>query len=153
MTENEPELTVRSHGRACGKASDVSLPARIPSTDDWDRTPLGWWGIRLPLYNLALLFAGPAAWFCYLIVIDLFRPDIASDPQFELGGEALALQMMGYAAAMMLANVCYLVLGPALEGLIRPASPRRYRWRLFWIGTAFSVALPFGIPVLVAIGG
>jgi len=115
-------------------------------------SPLRWWGLRLPLYNLALIIAGPVAFICYLLAIDLFRPDLANDPEFDPGGVAIILQAFGYGFAMVLANLCYLTLGPGLESFIKPANPIPYRRFLFVLGTAFSVALPFGIPVLVAVG-
>ncbi|XAM00961.1 hypothetical protein OT109_06150 [Phycisphaeraceae bacterium D3-23] len=115
-------------------------------------SPLRWWGIRLPFYNLALAFSGAAAFCCYLLAIALFRPDLANDPEFDPGGIAVLMQAVGFCFAMILANACYLALGPGLETLLRPARPTPYRIVLFCAGTAFSVSLPFGIPLLVAIG-
>ena len=90
---------------------------------------------------------------CYLLAIELFRPDLANDPEFDPGGVAIMLQAIGYAFAMILANLCYLTLGPGLESIVKPAKPIPYRRCLFLLGTAFSAALPFGIPILVAVGG
>ena len=119
-----------------------------PSAAD---SPKRWWGLRLPLYNLALLTAGPIAYFCYMQAIYLFRSDLTNDPGFDPGGIAFFFQAIGYVTAMVLANICYWILGPCLESFVKPGSPNAYRQFFFWTGTLFSVALPFGIPAMVAL--
>ena len=112
-----------------------------------------WWIKRLPLYDGLLLLAGFVAYFCYLVSIDLFRPDLLNDPEFDIGGAAVILQACGYAFMMVVANLCYLLFGPGLESIVNPSNTEVYRRACFRLGTGFSVALPFAIPVLVAFSG
>jgi hypothetical protein len=78
---------------------------------------------------------------------------LANDPEFDPGGVAIVFQAFGYGLAMVLANLCYLTFGPGLESLVKPKKPIPYRRFFFLLGTVFSAALPFGIPLLVAVGG
>ncbi|MEO0475880.1 MAG: hypothetical protein AAF085_07920 [Planctomycetota bacterium] len=125
----------------------------MKKTHEESLSPTQWWARRLPLYNGLLLFAGVIAYVCYLGAIDLFRPDLANDPEFDPGGAAVLLQACGYAFMMIVANICYQIFGPGLESLVNPTNTQIYRRVCFYLGAGFSCLLPFAIPVLVALDG
>ena len=51
---------------------------------------------------------------------------------------------------MLVANVAF-GLGAVVERFVRPAHPMEFRGTCFALGLAFSVMLPFMVPVLAAL--
>ncbi len=68
----------------------------------------------------------------------------------EITAFTIAVQGAGYLVAMFVANLMY-GLGSICEEIVRPRNPARWRSVAFTLGTAFSVVLPFSIPLLVAL--
>jgi len=111
-----------------------------------------WWGQRRLRYNLGLAAAGFVAFIAYATVVSLaplgtLSP--ADDPP-EVSGLTTAFQAVGYLIAMGIANICY-GLGSLSERVLRPRDVMAFRRRAFAAGFAFSVALPFTIPVTVLV--
>ena len=108
-----------------------------------------WWGARRRRYNLAVVVAGMAAFACQLAA---FQIRCSDTPGAEITIFTTIFQAIIYLLAMCVANVCYL-LGAGLDRFIQfDALPRYRRWA-FRAGLAFSVALPFAIPVGVLVEG
>jgi hypothetical protein len=106
-----------------------------------------WWSHRRRRYNVALVGAGVLAFVAYASVL---QTRCLPAPEVEITFFTTVVQAFGYLVAMAIANVCY-NLGGWLETWLRPANIpayRRWAWRL---GLGFSVALPFTIPVAVAV--
>jgi hypothetical protein len=108
-----------------------------------------WWASRRGRYNRGLALAGIGAFLCYALVL---ATRCANDPAVELTLFTTLFQGLGYLCAMGLANLCY-NLGPWSEAVLRPTDVGRYRERAYALGFWGSVALPFGIPALVAVLG
>jgi hypothetical protein len=112
-----------------------------------------WWGRRRLRYNFGLAAAGILAFVAYVAVIFLAPEETLTPPGGEppdVNGLTTAFQAFGYLVAMGVANICY-GLGSLAERLIRPEDVMRFRRRAFAAGFAFSVALPFAIPVTVLV--
>ncbi len=110
-----------------------------------------WWERRRLRYNLGLVVAGILAFAAYAFVLIRFQNVIrAPDPSEEdaFSGFTLVLQGFGYLFMMFVANICFFV-GPLSEWWLRPRNVDAYRRRAFRLGFWCSVALPFGIPVLL----
>jgi hypothetical protein len=113
-----------------------------------------WWETRRRLYNLALVLAGVGAFACYAAVLEHFAcsgPNCSGSAEdTEITLFTIAFQGVGYLFAMGVANITF-GLGAFSEELLRPKNPERWRRACFLLGLCFSVALPFAIPVLVAL--
>lgn len=98
------------------------------------------------------MVAGLLAFICYAVVVPILIPDDPRvDPEMaEVTAFTVAFQAAGYLVAMAVANVCY-SLAPLSERMVQPADVERYRCRCYRLGYWFSVLLPFGIPVLLAV--
>ncbi len=121
----------------------------MPLDPDADRRTF--WKSRRRRYNIALLASGflaGVAFFAVLIAWGIWPPppDQFAHADFELF--SLIGGPIAYAVAMGLANACY-SLGAYVEVLLRPRDPEAFRRRAFALGVAFSVALPWFIPVNV----
>ena len=112
------------------------MNATRPDTDNW-------WASRRIIYNLWLIGAGLLAFAVYCAVVWTRCPAVDT---FEITIFTTAIQAIGYLLAMAVANVCYFV-GPVSEKLFRPTHLQRYRTFTFALGVAFSVALPFLVPL------
>jgi hypothetical protein len=110
-------------------------------------SPSEWWSRRRRLYNVVLLIAGFVAFLAYAAVLET-RCAPVSDVEITIF--TIAVQGVGYLVAMAIANLFY-NLGSWSESRLRPLDVTRYRRWTWGIGVSFSVALPFTIPVLVAI--
>jgi hypothetical protein len=108
-----------------------------------------WWSRRRPVYNVALVVAGIGAFFAYAAVLGT---RCSGMPEVEITVFTMALQGLAYLILMAAANLLY-NFGYWSERLIRPRNGENYRERLFIVGVAVLVALPFSVPVLVAISG
>jgi hypothetical protein len=106
-----------------------------------------WWSGRRRLYNVALLIAGFTAFLAYAAVLGT---RCAGAPDVEITIFTTAVQAAGYLVAMAIANLFY-NLGSWSETRLRPREVATYRRWAWGLGIVFSVALPFSIPVLVAI--
>jgi hypothetical protein len=113
-----------------------------------------WWEQRRKLYNIALVVAGLGAFACYAAVLDHFScsgPDCGRSSEGpEITLFTIGFQGIGYLFAMGVANVLF-GLGALCEEFFRPKNRARWRRTLFTLGLSFSVALPFLVPVLVAL--
>ena len=130
----------------------------MPSVDTTLRTEhtdaTAWWEKRRKLYNGALVVAGLGAFACYAAVLDHFScegPDCrGSAEDTEITLFTIAFQGAGYLFAMGVANVMF-GLGAFSERIVLPKNVERWRRSCFLLGLSFSVALPFAVPVLVAL--
>ena len=106
-----------------------------------------WWGKRRRLYNRALVLAGLGSFAAYAAIVSVRG---RTDSTYEITLFTIVPQAFGYLIAMALANVCY-GLGPWCERRLQMREAERESFRLwcFGAGLAFSVALPFLIPVIV----
>lgn len=112
-----------------------------------DTQPAVWWGKRRRFYNLALLLAGFGSFAAYAAIVSIRG---RTDSSYEITLFTIVPQAFGYLLAMALANVCY-GLGPWCERRFQVTAAERESFRrwCFGVGLAFSVALPFLIPVIV----
>jgi uncharacterized BrkB/YihY/UPF0761 family membrane protein len=108
-----------------------------------------WWKRRRFAYNTALVIAGLLAFPLYCGVI-LEASRSGALPDADITPFTTLFQAVGYLFMMLVANLCY-KLGPLCERFIRPQSIPQYRSVAFMAGVLFSVALPFSIPVLLAL--
>jgi hypothetical protein len=102
-----------------------------------------WWRSHRLSYNLCLVGAGISAFLIHCAIIWTRCPPV---DEFEITAFTVAFQAAGYLIAMGLSNVFYF-LGPWSEGLLHPKNTRRFRSIVFGLGVAFSVALPFLVPL------
>jgi hypothetical protein len=112
-----------------------------------------WWESRRLRYNVGLVVAGILGFAAYAVVLIHFQDVIrAPDPSQEdaFSGFTLVLQGFGYLFMLLVANVCFF-LGPLSESWLRPRNVDAYRKVAFRLGFWCSVALPFGIPMLLAL--
>ena len=105
-----------------------------------------WWEGRRLLYTLWLAVAGTVAWALYLIEISVIGPTIPNF-NFHLSLSITLSQAMGWAVAMAIANVLYL-LGPISETLIKPTDAKAFRRRMWALGLGLSVIVPFAFPAI-----
>ena len=110
------------------------------SSDAWM-----WWQARRLSYNLALAAAG---WVAYGTAVALnygFGHPVWRDWRGGLGMTIFLGTV--WLVAMGFANVAYL-LGPAVEGWVKPADVARYRRTAFSMGFWGSLAVPFIFPLV-----
>ena len=104
-----------------------------------------WWQARRLRYNLTLAAGG---WACYGAAVALnyaFGHPVWKDWRGGLGMTIFLGTV--YLFVMGVANVCYL-LGPAVEGWIRPADVGRYRATAFGMGLWGSLVVPALFPLV-----
>ncbi|HEU4557624.1 MAG TPA: hypothetical protein VFS20_07230 [Longimicrobium sp.] len=110
---------------------------------------LQWWEDRRGAYNRALVLTGIGAFLAWCGAVELcIRTGANVDVEitiFSIVGYGI-----GYLLAMGLANVCY-GLGALAERVARPADGDRFRRRLYGVGLAFSVALPWIPPTALVV--
>ncbi|HTD67736.1 MAG TPA: hypothetical protein VK846_14515 [Candidatus Limnocylindria bacterium] len=109
-------------------------------------SPFAWWSKRRLSYNLGLVCAGILSFVAYAVVGWTLVPEYAD---FEITLFTTLFQGVGYLFMIGIANIFYF-LGPLSERVVHPENPERYRRICFRLGFWFSVLLPFGIPVLLA---
>jgi hypothetical protein len=112
------------------------------------RTAWGWWQSKRLRYNVALAIAGFSAFVMYAIEWGIWRDRMPREAEFTI--VTLIVQAVAYVVVMIIANVFY-TLGAVAELIIKPRNIQRFRDSSFRAGFWFSVALPFSIPLLVAI--
>jgi len=127
--------------------STVAETQPEPSKSEDLESSTVWWSARRWRYNLGLVGAGIMAFVACLIVLGIFS-DTLKD--VEVTAFTIAFQAVGYLICMVIANVCY-QLGPLTEHWLHPKNTTKYRRITFALGFWFSVALPFSIPMLLAI--
>jgi hypothetical protein len=111
-----------------------------------------WWQSRRRRYNVALIVSGLLAFFCLAGVIELcleFR-DQSKPTEMEITAFTIVFQGLGYLMMMGVANICYTA-GPLAEAIVKPSDVERFRSQLFAAGFWFSFALPFSVPIMVAV--
>lgn len=119
---------------------DSVRSASLFSGDAWS-----WWQARRLRYNLTLAAGG---WIAYGVAVGLnyaFGHPVWANWRGGLGSTIFL--GAGYLVVMGFANVCYL-LGPAVEGWVKPADVDRYRRTAFAMGLWGSFAVPFLFPLV-----
>ena len=110
------------------------------SGDAW-----AWWQARRLRYNLTL---GAGGWVCYALAVGLnyaFGHPVWKNWRGGLGMTIfLGTVFLG---VMGIANVCYL-LGPGLEGSVKPQDVARYRRTAYAMGLWGSLAVPAIFPLV-----
>jgi hypothetical protein len=104
-----------------------------------------WWQARRVRYNLTLAAGG---WVGYGLAVGLnyaFDHPVWKDWRGGLGMTIFLGAV--YLAVMGVANVCYM-LGPAVEGWVKPANIDRYRTNAFAMGLWGSLAVPALFPLV-----
>ncbi len=110
------------------------------SPDTW-----AWWQARRLQYNLTLAAGGWAAYALGVAVNYAFGHPVWRDWR---GGLGVTLFLgTAYAVVMGVANVFYL-LGPAVEGWVRPADTPSYRRNAYAMGRWGSLVVPFCFPMV-----
>jgi MFS family permease len=104
-----------------------------------------WWERRRKYYSLALILAGLCAFASYAATASLA---CANDVDVEI--TIFTILFQGVVIAMA-SRTSFITSGAWAEQHYRPSDVGRFRRRLFAIGLTFSVALPFSIPVLLAL--
>jgi hypothetical protein len=110
------------------------------SGDTWS-----WWQAGRLRYNLTLAAGG---WVAYAVAVGLnyaFGHPVWRDWRGGLGMTIFLGTI--YLVVMGVANVCYL-LGPVVEGWVRPADVERYRKHAFAMGLWGSLAVPAVFPLV-----
>jgi hypothetical protein len=110
------------------------------SSDTWT-----WWQARRLQYNLTLAAGGWAAYALAVALNYAFGHPVWRDWR---GGLGMTLFLgTAYAVVMGMANVFYL-LGPAVEGWVKPADVAHYRRNAYAMGRWGSLAVPFCFPMV-----
>jgi hypothetical protein len=107
------------------------------------------WSTRRHRYNVALVASGVVAgiaFFAVLIAREVWPPPPGEYAHADFEMLSLIGGPIAFAIGVGLANLCY-SLGARVELLLRPRNPESFRHRAFSLGLAFSVALPWIIPV------
>lgn len=110
------------------------------SPDAW-----AWWQARRLKYNVTLAIGG---WAAYALAVGLnyaFGHPVWRDWRGGLGMTIFLGTI--YLVVMGVANVCYL-LGPAVEGWVKPADVERYRRTGYAMGRWGSLIVPFTFPLV-----
>jgi len=121
-------------------APDTTRNGGLFPPDAW-----AWWQARRLTYNLTLAAGG---WIAYGLGIGLnyaFGHPVWLNWQGGLGMTIFLGTV--YLLVMGVANVCFL-LGPALEGGVRPADVDRYRRTAWAMGRWGSLIVPFTFPLV-----
>jgi hypothetical protein len=151
-----------SHSRFC-KAGRRTPPARLRQMHTCERVLLGlstvpldpdpdrrtFWKTRRRRYNLALLASGLLAgvmFFAVLVAWEVWPPSPGEFAHADFEPLSLIGGPIAFAVGVGFANVCY-SLGAKMEVLLRPRDPEAFRERAFALGLAFSVALPWVVPL------
>jgi len=116
-----------------------------PSSDFFSGETWTWWQARRLRYNLTLAAGG---WACYGAAVALnygFGHPVWKDWRGGLG-MTLFLGTI-FLVVMGVANVFYL-LGPAVEGWVKPADVDRYRRNAFAMGLWGSLIVPATFPLV-----
>ena len=119
---------------------DTSHDGGLFGSDAWS-----WWQARRLSYNLTLAACG---WIAYGLAVALnyaFAHPVWQDWRGALG-MTLFLGVV-YLVVMGFANVAFL-LGPAVEGWVRPRDALRYRRTAWGMGLVGSAAVPFIFPAV-----
>lgn len=119
---------------------DSAQSNRFFSSDGWD-----WWQARRLRYNLTLAAGG---WVGYGLAVGLnyaFHHPVWRDWRGGLGMTIFLGTV--FLVVMGVANVCYL-LGPAIEGWVKPADVERYRKNAFAMGLWGSLVVPAVFPLV-----
>ena len=119
---------------------ETAEKGRFFSGDTW-----AWWEARRLRYNLTL---GAAGWAAYGTVVALNYG--FGHPVWLSWRGALGMTIFlgtAYLLVMGAANVCYL-LGPAVEGWVKPADADRFRRRAYGMGLWGSLLVPFSFPLI-----
>ena len=106
-----------------------------PAIDVW-----AWWQAKRLGYNLALAAAGWAAYGLNVALYFGFHRPLWRD--WQAAASTTLLQGLAFLVLMGAANVFYL-LGPAIESIVKPTDPSRFRRAAHGMGFWGSVALPF----------
>jgi hypothetical protein len=119
---------------------DSAQSNRFFSSDGWD-----WWQARRLRYNVTLAAGG---WVGYGLAVGLnyaFGRPVWRDWRGGLGMTIFLGTV--FLVVMGVANVCYL-LGPAIEGWVKPADVERYRKNAFAMGLWGSLVVPAVFPLV-----
>ena len=103
-----------------------------------------WWQARRLRFNLTLAAAG---WLAYGLAVG--QSFVLGKPMWQSPVGAFSMTLFlgaGYLVLMGFANVAFL-LGPTVEGWIRPTGVSAYRRTAFAMGLWGSFALPFALPL------
>ena len=104
-----------------------------------------WWQARRLRYNLTL---GAGGWVCYALAVGLNYAFHHPVWRAWRGGLGMTIFLGAvFLVVMGLANVFYL-LGPSLEGSVKPADVERYRKTAFSMGLWGSLAVPALFPLV-----
>jgi hypothetical protein len=122
------------------------------SSEDLQRNEArNWWRRRRRRYNLGLVVAGVLAFASYAWIFEarvIPRCVREGRTDCEITLFTIFFQGCGYLVAMGVANLFYSFGAPA-ELLLHPADPPRFRQTVYGLGFAFSLLLPFSVPVLL----
>ena len=116
-----------------------------PSHDFFSGETWAWWQARRLRYNLTL---GAAAWVCYGAAVGLnyaFGHPVWKDWRGGLGMTIFLGTI--FLVVKGVANICYL-LGPTLEGSVRPHDVDRYRKTTFAMRFWGSLLVPAIFPLV-----
>jgi hypothetical protein len=119
----------------------------VPVEPDSDRRTF--WSTRRRRYNIALVascLVASVAFFAVLVAWEVWPPPPGEFAHVDFEMLSLIGGPIVCAVGLALANVCY-SLGATVEMLLRPHNPEAFRRRAFSLGLAFSVALPWIVPL------
>jgi hypothetical protein len=116
-----------------------------PSNDFFSGETWTWWQARRLRYNLTLAAGGWAGYAAAVALNYGFGHPVWKDWRGGLG-MTLFLGTV-FLLVMGVANVCYL-LGPAVEGWVKPADVDRYRRNAFAMGLWGSLIVPATFPLV-----
>jgi hypothetical protein len=119
---------------------DATRDDRPLSSDAWM-----WWQARRLQYNLTLAIGGWAAYAIAIAENYAFGHPVWRDVPGALG--MTTFLGAAYLLVMGVANVCYL-LGPAIEGWVKPEDIGQYRKSAYAMGRWGSLLVPLTFPLV-----
>lgn len=109
----------------------------------------GWWEARRGRYLASLVASSIVSFVVYCAVVE-FCGRTHADVDVEITLFSLVGQAMAFALFLAVANACY-GLGAVVERRMKPRDGETFRRRLYTLGLIFSMALPWAIPVSLAV--
>jgi len=120
-----------------------------PLTIPRDTEAEEWWRSHRIPYNIGFIGSTLVA-MCTQVIVSFVCP--AEDAEITLVTIIFGIPtfLLGYGIIIICANLCY-TLGLRVEQISRPTNPARYRRWAFASGLFFSIALPFGLPLVTVL--
>lgn len=114
----------------------------------FDTTKKLWWEGRRMTYNISIIVSGVISFVLFAYIGWTYIQPF--EPQFEITLFTIIFQAIGFGVMVGIANL-FFGLGYWADKNFNSKNSDKFRLRLFYTGTAFSIFLPLTIPTLTLI--